>query len=311
MSMKFASYLAASTGLIFLSGCSVINKTFDNKESVNYTTAKTVSSLEVPPDLTAPQYDSTFAVNSGIVSASSINKPNAVGSTPVIENILTGSTIKRTTASESKPKPRSVESEVDTERTGRNIDSDGYGVGRRAIKRPPKSKGVKGVRGAADKAYELERTGRNIDSDGYGYGVGSSKAANSSENKAIVSPSINNGPPGLKVNDGFDSVWTRTGIALTGMGFSVDGQDRTKGLYAVKWVGYTKEGKSVTEQLQQMMSFKKEILEEGTKQIIQVRNTSGASTKSVAIQVFNKNGKATQPDIAKKILDRLRKELNR
>jgi len=302
MNMKFASYVAVSTGLVFLTGCSQINRVFDNKESVNYTTAKTVSSLEVPPDLTAPQYDSTFEVNSGKVSASSINKAGAVGSNPVNENILTGSTIKRKAASESKQMRHSVESESETEKTGRNIDSDGYGVGRGAAKIPPKSKRV---RRTVDKTYETEKTGRNIDSEGYG--VGKSGAAK----KATVSANTNNGHPSLTVNNSFDSAWTRTGVALTDMGFSVDGQDRAKGLYVVKWKGYTKEGKSISEQVQQMFSLKKEILEEGVEQIIHVKNVGNAGNNYTVIQVFNKDGKPAQSDIAKKVLDSLRKELNR
>ena len=66
------------SAILLLGGCTRINKIFNNGEgSDGYKKAGSVSSLEVPPDLTEPQYDSTFAVssvNSGTVSANSRGK---------------------------------------------------------------------------------------------------------------------------------------------------------------------------------------------------------------------------------------------
>ena len=48
-----------------VSGCSRINKVFDNEGAVGYTKAGTVTPLEIPPDLTTPEFDPTFEVQSG------------------------------------------------------------------------------------------------------------------------------------------------------------------------------------------------------------------------------------------------------
>ncbi len=219
---SYLNYIALLVGLVVLTGCSTINKVFDNKESVNYKTAKTVSSLEVPPDLTSPQYDSTFEVNSGKVSASTSTGTINVGVPDVHSNT------------------------------------------------------------AAGKPAEQKST--------------------SVENSANVS-----GQPSLKISGSYDDVWDRTGVSLKRIGFTLEDQNKVKGRYAVKWAGYSKKGKSLSEQLQQIFSFQKEILEEGTEQLVRVSSTG----EGAVLQVFNKNGSAANLDVAKKILDRLKKELSR
>ena len=300
MSMKYSSYLNTIVllfGLVVLTGCSTINKVFDNKESVNYKTAKTVSSLEVPPDLTNPQYDSTFEVNSGKVSASTISVNSNAVPNDLIEQKPTS--VRKPTNVKSKAS-RVAGSVHERERVGKNIDSDGYGVGKSivaALSKPKK------VRRSGDTGSEKEKTGRNIDSDGYG--VGRSVAAPSA--KLAVSSANTNGQPSLKISGSYDNVWDRTGVALKKMGFTLDGQDKEKGLYAVKWAGYSKEGKNLSEQLQQMLSFQKEILEEGTQQLVRVSNAG----EGAVLQIFDRTGDAVNLDVAKKVLDRLRKELSR
>ncbi len=75
MSVKSTGLWVNILGLSLLAtGCSQINKVFNGDEDVvGYKEAGSVTSLEVPPDLTAPQYDSTFTVNTAKRSVSANN----------------------------------------------------------------------------------------------------------------------------------------------------------------------------------------------------------------------------------------------
>lgn len=56
------------TGLFFgltLSACSRVNYMLDSKVSVNYQNNQAIKALEVPPDLTAPEYDRSFDLPEG------------------------------------------------------------------------------------------------------------------------------------------------------------------------------------------------------------------------------------------------------
>lgn len=54
------------TGLVFsLSACSKLNYMLDSKVSVNYQNNRAIKAMEVPPDLTAPQYDKAFEMPTG------------------------------------------------------------------------------------------------------------------------------------------------------------------------------------------------------------------------------------------------------
>lgn len=65
--------LAGMTLLLSLSGCTAINDFLDTKRSVDYSKSESVKKLEVPPDLTAPEYDSEFDLPvSGTVSVAAI-----------------------------------------------------------------------------------------------------------------------------------------------------------------------------------------------------------------------------------------------
>jgi outer membrane protein assembly factor BamC len=97
--MKKTTLSAATVvlGFLLLTGCSQINKVFDNEETVGYKKAGSVTSLEVPPDLTEPQYDSTFAINTtnSTVSASTLGKGGAsVDSAGNIQVLPESSTVK-------------------------------------------------------------------------------------------------------------------------------------------------------------------------------------------------------------------------
>lgn len=69
MKRKLA-YTGVAVSVALLSGCSQINKAFDNVGGGNYTDSENIKSMEVPPDLTAPEYDSTFVVNASNSSVS-------------------------------------------------------------------------------------------------------------------------------------------------------------------------------------------------------------------------------------------------
>lgn len=73
--MKKVSYLSITISVALLSGCTQVNKVFDN-EGANYGDSDSVKSMEVPPDLTSPEFDSTFVVNpsSSTVGAGSLNR---------------------------------------------------------------------------------------------------------------------------------------------------------------------------------------------------------------------------------------------
>ncbi len=63
--------LALSSGL-FLAACSGMD--FNVADRINYKNSKTINSLEVPPDLSAPNYDTSFAVSGSSVSAATMAK---------------------------------------------------------------------------------------------------------------------------------------------------------------------------------------------------------------------------------------------
>ena len=51
--------------VLTLSACSRINSFLDSKVSVNYGNNTSVKALEIPPDLTSPQFDDAFALPTG------------------------------------------------------------------------------------------------------------------------------------------------------------------------------------------------------------------------------------------------------
>jgi uncharacterized lipoprotein len=72
MMMK-TNVLLLSSIVLALSACSRINNFLDSKVSVNYGNNTSVKALEIPPDLTSPQFDDAFALpTSGTVSAAAM-----------------------------------------------------------------------------------------------------------------------------------------------------------------------------------------------------------------------------------------------
>lgn len=83
MKRKLA-YTSVVMSVALLTGCAQINKTFDNVGS-DYTDngSKSVKAMEVPPDLTSPEYDSTFVVNAPNTSVSAEGLNQQSGKTSV------------------------------------------------------------------------------------------------------------------------------------------------------------------------------------------------------------------------------------
>ena len=86
-----------------VSACSTVNNTFDkvgnlltgSKTTADYDNNKSVKDLEVPPDLTTPEFDKAFEMPTGTVSAVSMNSATP---TPTYTNST------QTTAVASKPR---------------------------------------------------------------------------------------------------------------------------------------------------------------------------------------------------------------
>lgn len=67
------------SSVLVLSACSSLD--FDVGDRINYKNSKTINGLEVPPDLKAPEYDTTYAtVPGGSVSAAALEKGSVSGS---------------------------------------------------------------------------------------------------------------------------------------------------------------------------------------------------------------------------------------
>lgn len=96
---KSIAMISLTSSALLLSSCSSINSTLKLPEhKIDYQNSKSVKSLEVPPDLTAPEFDSTYAVDAnGTVSAAAYNRHDgraAVKSTQVLQ-MVQGVQIKR------------------------------------------------------------------------------------------------------------------------------------------------------------------------------------------------------------------------
>ena len=96
---KSIAMISLASSTLFLASCSSFNSSLKLPEhKINYKNSQSVKSLEVPPDLTAPEFDSTYAVDAkGTVSAAAYNRHDgraAVRSTQVLPTVQ-GLQIKR------------------------------------------------------------------------------------------------------------------------------------------------------------------------------------------------------------------------
>lgn len=55
--------VSVASSILLLTGCTQVNKLFDNGKEGEYERSGSVQALDLPPDLTSPKYDSTFTVN--------------------------------------------------------------------------------------------------------------------------------------------------------------------------------------------------------------------------------------------------------
>ena len=73
---KSIAMISLASGALVLGGCSSFNSPLKLPEhKIEYKNSKSVKSLEVPPDLSSPEFDSTYAVGAnGTVSAAAYNR---------------------------------------------------------------------------------------------------------------------------------------------------------------------------------------------------------------------------------------------
>ena len=82
-----------------LSGCSTIDKvaaSITEKKGVDYQNNKSIKDLEIPPDLTTPEFDTAFALPKGTISAASLKRGDyqtAQKSAPTTIKTIAGKTV--------------------------------------------------------------------------------------------------------------------------------------------------------------------------------------------------------------------------
>ena len=116
-------------------------------------------------------------------------------------------------------------------------------------------------------------------------------------------------PSLLELQEPFDRGWRRIGLALDRVGFTVEDQDRSKGLYFVRYVdpeidSQKTEDKGLLSKLAFWKSSKPDP-NKSPKYRILVKSASGGST----VEVLNAEGGADSSDTGKKILKLLHEQL--
>lgn len=370
MSTRLLGSAVVVSGLVALSGCSQVNKVFDNTESVAYKDSKSVKSLEVPPDLTAPQYDSTFVINSnnGTVNASTLNSGAVVGPSGRVAVLPESSTVQIkgtgnvrwlevsapadtlwskvqgfwTTIGASLKRNEPVVGIMETDW----IETRGHlpqGFIQEALGSILKNATDSGIRDRYTVRFEKQssnitkifithRGAEQIVTDtgnkwemrprrpaaeaemlnrlkAYLQGIdpkkvtGAPSGAAASSGLAVLTKD-KSGQPVLSVGDTYERTWVRTGAALTSTGFTLEGQDSAKGLYAAIWQEEEKKKKGFFSRL---IHPTEKFLPVGSQQIISVKKAQNGSE----LRVLDKEGKPVKSRLATQILERLKVELNR
>lgn len=89
----FSSGLVLASSLLVLSGCQSLN--FDVGDRIDYKNNKSINALEIPPDLSSPDYDSTYAnIPGGSVSAAALARGEAVRGKGTVLPVAAGIQIK-------------------------------------------------------------------------------------------------------------------------------------------------------------------------------------------------------------------------
>lgn len=84
MNIRFSSIVLICSSVLVLSSCQSLGVD-DVADNIDYKTNKSVNTLEVPPDLSSPDYDSTYAtVPGGSVSAAALARGEASNSNAVL-----------------------------------------------------------------------------------------------------------------------------------------------------------------------------------------------------------------------------------
>jgi len=375
MLRKKSALVVMACSVMILSGCSQVNSLFGKEDVVDYSKSGGVKSLEVPPDLTTPEYDSTFAVNTatGTISAAGINK-NQTGTASNVLPVSTDIQLKgqgssrwlevKAPASKVWPKvqsfwtaigiglkrnePRIGVMETEWVETQAHLPEDWL---RSAVSKALKRVFDGGFRDRyhlrmerissnATRIYIAHRGAEKIVTDtGTGWETrpskperenemlnrlkvylqggdpvsakaGKSGGSTSSTSSRVSGQSVmtvdKHGAPVLQVMDTYRRTWVRTGSVLTRTGFTIDGQDAGKGLYAAAYEGKVeKKKKGFFKRL--FSRSDKSAIPAGSQQIIQVKE-SGSSTH---IRVLDKNGKPLQNNLAREILKLLKTEFDR
>ncbi|MCK5726225.1 MAG: outer membrane protein assembly factor BamC [Thiotrichaceae bacterium] len=190
------------TAVGLLSSCAQINKTFDNK-TTHYQQSNSIKSLEVPPDLSSPEYDKTFVFKSR--------------------------------------------------------------GGQRSVPTPAPAPHSVGVR-------------------------------------RVSTANLASNAPKLMIRDKYKRTWARTGVALRRIGFTLEGQNEAKGLYAALWGKDAPRGNQLT----RLIESQKAYLPKGTQIVVQVK-AMGSTTE---LRLLDNTGKALPAIHAKKVLASLREALN-
>jgi outer membrane protein assembly factor BamC len=353
-----------------VTGCSQLNKVFDNNEVVNYKNAGAVASLEVPPDLTTPKYDSTFSVNTvnNTVAASAIGS-SATGNSNGTNVLPESASVQlKNSASErwlevavsagvlwnkvegfwttigvelKRNEPTVGVMETDWIQTRGHLPQ---GVIQRALGSILKNATDSGIRDrytvrfekvtagltriymshrgaeqvvsdtgnkwemrpgrAAAEAEMLNRLKAYLQGANPGDVAGSANESASDGSAGLATLSDANGQMSLNVQDSYDRAWLRTGSILTNVGFSLDGQNKSKGLYAARWEVSDKKKKGFFARL---IKPNEKFLDNGAEQLIHVSPSGSGSV----LKVLDKYGKPVNVTVARKILERLKTEFNR
>lgn len=366
-SINFLSLFAIA---VFSVGCSQINKVFDNKDEVG---SGSVASLEVPPDLTAPEYDSTFAVNASGdegVSANRLNnrgvltgarvdvlpesadvKLKGSGSVHWLEvsapaNVLwtkvqgfwstIGAELKRNEPTIGIMETDWIESRghlpqgaIQRVLSGILKNATDSGVRDRYTVRFEKAsanttriyithRGAELVVTDIGNKWEMRPRRPSAEAEmlsrlkAYLQGIdpkktnqGSTKRSSNAVASGMATLSTaSDGEPVLKVQDRYDRTWVRVGSALTGSGFIIEGQDAKKGLYAALWQGEKTKKKGF---FRRLISSEKQFLPDGSQYLIHIKEADNVSL----ISVKDKNGNKVAGNVARKVLEHLKSELNR
>ncbi len=362
------------SGLLLLTGCSKINKVFDNTESVNYKKAGSVSSLEVPPDLTEPQYDSTFATHSAnsTVSASTINNGTtsvgAGGSGGSVQVLPESNTVSikgsgnarwlevsapaNTLWSKVQGFWTAIGTELKRNEPTVGIMETGWiqtrgklpqGSIQRALGSILKNATDSGIRDRYTTRFEKSSANLTriyithrgaelmVTDTGNKWEMRPRRAVaeaemlnrlkaylqgidpNTVKGKPEVSTQITGlailstdkaDQPLLKLEDSFDRTWVRTGSAITNLGFSLEGQNASKGLYTVIWQQDEEKKKGF---FRRLISPSEKFLDNGSQYMIHVRKLDHGS----ALKILDKNAKPVNKKTATKILERFKTEFNR